>query len=62
MLIEIVSIGICFYFIMTLWYYRRGNPDAFSEAAITKTMGTLLWLAIGLTLIVMIGLTILRIL
>lgn len=61
MFVEIVLILISIYFIATLWQYKKQRPEMFSETAIAKSMGTLLWLAVGLLLLVMIGITYLRI-
>ena len=61
MFVEIVLILISIYFITTLWQYKKQRPEMFSETAIVKSMGTLLWLAVGLLLLVMIGITYLRI-
>ena len=61
MLYEIVFLLISGYFIFALMRYRKSYPEMFSEQSITKSMGTLLWLAVALLFFVLIGIMLLRI-
>ncbi|UTC24508.1 hypothetical protein MMH89_04655 [Candidatus Comchoanobacter bicostacola] len=61
MLYEIVFLCISGYFIFALVRYKKSYPEMFSERAITKSMGTLLWLAIALLFLVLICIMLLRV-
>ena len=62
MFTEIVLILVSVYFLVMLWQYKKQKPDMFSEKSVVSSMGTLLWLAVALLLMIMMSITYLRML